>query len=107
VDFLLEFGEHRLPDDRAAHGVDLPVDQICSLAVVFTRSIKCGPQLLVERAGHFGDENRIVVIRERLMLREYSECIEWPASWANVKHGQARRADSSSEYTERRRTCPS
>ena len=31
---LLELGEHRLPDDRAADGVDLAIDQVGPLLVV-------------------------------------------------------------------------
>ena len=67
---LLELGEHRLADDRAADGVDLAVDQdtpVLSSLLAFCHQVPA-EQLLVERAGHLGDENRVVVILVRLML---------------------------------------
>ena len=39
----LELGEHRLPEDRAADGVDLAIDQKGPLAVVAGRGIRCRP----------------------------------------------------------------
>ena len=66
---LLELGEHRLPDDRAAHGVDLAVDQERPLLVVAGVGQQvAAQQLLVERAGHLGHEDRVVVVGVRLML---------------------------------------
>ena len=85
---FLELGEHRLAEDRAADGVDLAVDEERPLADrSWPRCISsAAEQLLVERAGHFGHEDRVVVILKRLVAWPRDRlCIEWPASWASVK----------------------
>src|SRR5207248_7369701 len=54
---------HRLADDRAADFVDVAIDEIRPLLIAL-RGIhhSTAQELLVEGAGHLGDENRIVVI---------------------------------------------
>ena len=66
---LLELGEHRLPDDRAADVVDLAVDQVGPLPVVAGVCQQVvAQQFLVERAGDLGDEDRVAVVLVRLVL---------------------------------------
>ena len=68
---LLELGEHRLAEDRPADGVDLAIDQEGPLA-----GCRCVASrywlssCFVEGAGHFGDEERILVVRVRLIAPE-------------------------------------
>ena len=83
---LLELGEHRLPVDRAADVVDLPVDQVrAHRAVVRLREQMMREQLLVERAGDLREEDRVVVVWKGCARCAYQVCIEWPASCASVK----------------------
>ncbi len=53
----------------AANAVDFAIDQVRQLLAIAGRGQQVGAeQLLVERTGHLGHEDRVVVVEERLVL---------------------------------------
>ena len=72
---LLEFGEHRLADDRAADRIDFAIDEVRpGLVALGLLHQVAAEQLFVERAGDFGDEDRVVVVLIRLVAWPSSRC---------------------------------
>ena len=62
MDRLFEFGKHRLPEEGAAQIVNLAIDQVGLHRAICRFSEKMlGEQDLIERRGHLGQENGIVV----------------------------------------------
>src|SRR6059058_3829327 len=69
---FLEFGEHRLPEKRAAQIVDLSIDDISAhLRIARLLEQMMREQLFVEGRGNLRQENRVLVILKQLgFLRE-------------------------------------
>ena len=69
---LFKLSEHRLAKERSAQIVDLPVDDVSAhLSIARGLEKMMREKLFVESGGDFGEENRVIVILERLRaLRE-------------------------------------
>ena len=69
---FLEFGEHRLPEKRAAQIVDLSIDDISAhLRIARLLEQMMREQLFVKRRCNLGQKNRVLVILKQLrILRE-------------------------------------
>ena len=69
---FLELGEHRLPEERAADVVDLPVDDVgAHLRIVGLLEQMMREQLFVKSGRDFREEDRVIVVLKRLRaLRE-------------------------------------
>ena len=103
---FFKLGKHRLANDRPADTVDHSVDEISAFVFVACLLHQVpGEQLLVERAGDFGDENGVVVILIGLGLRRVI-AVHGVASFMGeredmIQHGGLK---NSSGYTAARRS---
>ena len=85
VDDFFELSEHRLPEERAAHIVDLAVDDVGPhLRIARGSKQMMREQFLVERRRDFREKDRIIIILKELGTLREPGVHRMPASCASV-----------------------
>ncbi len=107
VDDLLELGEHRLPEERAADVVDLAVDDVgAHLWIVGLLEQMMSEQLFVEGGGDLGEKDRIIVILKGLRSFARTRCASNVRLRARAcRRRKRRRSCNSSGCRAARRNC--